>query len=274
MPTPRIDAFTFIDATIAQPRHLTVAPGPRHRTLVRRLCDEAEARRAQPIGADVADAMISRARAAHPDLAFGQAEAHRLPFPDASFDVVTANSAILHLSDPERAVSGFARALTPGGRVAITVWDLPERCRLFGWVLAALDTAGAQPPPDIPAGPPFFRFADDDELVGLLGTNGLGNVTTEPSPPPIGLPPPTRSGVASWTARFAPQRSSGDSCRTSSNESAGPSTPWRRPPRPHMGSRSPSASGSLSPADDLPGVRPDEAAAPIGPGSDVPAWQN
>jgi toxin-antitoxin system PIN domain toxin len=43
VPTPRIDAFTFIDATIAQPRHLTVAPGPRHLTLVRRLCDEADA---------------------------------------------------------------------------------------------------------------------------------------------------------------------------------------------------------------------------------------
>jgi toxin-antitoxin system PIN domain toxin len=43
VPTPRPDAFAFVDATRAQPLHLAVDPGPRHLTLVRRLCDEADA---------------------------------------------------------------------------------------------------------------------------------------------------------------------------------------------------------------------------------------
>lgn len=43
VPTPRPDAFSFIDATRAQPLHVPLAPGPRHLALVRRLCDEADA---------------------------------------------------------------------------------------------------------------------------------------------------------------------------------------------------------------------------------------
>jgi uncharacterized protein len=43
VPTPRDDAFAFIDAVRAQPSHVTVDPGPRHLALVRRLCDEGDA---------------------------------------------------------------------------------------------------------------------------------------------------------------------------------------------------------------------------------------
>lgn len=53
VPTPRADAFAFIEATCAQPLHVPVAPGPRHLPLVRRLCDEADA-----VGDLVPDAVI------------------------------------------------------------------------------------------------------------------------------------------------------------------------------------------------------------------------
>lgn len=43
VPTPLVDAFAFIDAVAGQPRHLPIAPGPRHLALVRRLCEEADA---------------------------------------------------------------------------------------------------------------------------------------------------------------------------------------------------------------------------------------
>lgn len=43
VPTPRQDAFAFIDAVLAQPQHLSLGPGPRHVSLLRRLCDEADA---------------------------------------------------------------------------------------------------------------------------------------------------------------------------------------------------------------------------------------
>ncbi len=43
VPTPRPEAFAFVDATRAQRTHLPVAPGPRHIALLRELCDEADA---------------------------------------------------------------------------------------------------------------------------------------------------------------------------------------------------------------------------------------
>lgn len=43
IPSPRAEAFAFIDTTWAQPHHLLIGPGPRHLTLLRELCDEADA---------------------------------------------------------------------------------------------------------------------------------------------------------------------------------------------------------------------------------------
>ena len=43
VPTPRADAFAFIEAVCAQPHHARLTPGPRHLALVRELCDEADA---------------------------------------------------------------------------------------------------------------------------------------------------------------------------------------------------------------------------------------
>ena len=43
-------------------------------------------------------------------------DAHRLPFPSDSLDLVIANSALHHL-DPERIVSEIGRVLKPGGRL-------------------------------------------------------------------------------------------------------------------------------------------------------------
>ncbi|MGH2782066.1 MAG: type II toxin-antitoxin system VapC family toxin [Thermoleophilaceae bacterium] len=60
VPTPRAEAFAFIEATCAQPLHLPIAPGPRHLALLRTLCDEADA-----LGDLVGDAVIAAVAAEH-----------------------------------------------------------------------------------------------------------------------------------------------------------------------------------------------------------------
>ena len=87
---------------------------------------QAAARGASVVGVDVAEAMIARARSAHPELEFRRADAHELPFTDASFDAVVGNLAVMHLSRPERAIAEFARVLRPGGRLALTAWAHPS----------------------------------------------------------------------------------------------------------------------------------------------------
>lgn len=152
-------------------RLLDVATGPGH------VAGLAAARGANATGVDIAESMLAIARRRWPAAAFRHADAHQLPFAGGSFDAITGNFALMHLGRPEHAVAEFARVLVPGGTLAVTVWDEPERTALFGAVLAALDACGAAPPADIPAGPAFFRFSTDDELTALLEGQGLEQVT-------------------------------------------------------------------------------------------------
>ena len=44
VPTPRDEAFAYVDAVRAQPSHRALEPGPLHLELLRRVCDEADAK--------------------------------------------------------------------------------------------------------------------------------------------------------------------------------------------------------------------------------------
>jgi SAM-dependent methyltransferase len=148
-------------------RVLDVATGPGW------VAAHAAERGASVVGIDVADAMIARARNAHPGLEFRRADAHELPFADASFDAVVGNLAVMHLSRPERAMAEFARVLRPGGRVALTAWADPSQHRLAGVFLDAVAEARATPPADLPPGPDFFRFSDEEAFAAVLRRQGL-----------------------------------------------------------------------------------------------------
>lgn len=43
LPTPLAEAFAFIDRTCAQPTYVSSGPGPRHMSLLRRQCEDADA---------------------------------------------------------------------------------------------------------------------------------------------------------------------------------------------------------------------------------------
>lgn len=150
-------------------RVLDVATGPGW------VAAQAAERGASAVGVDVAGAMIARARGAHPELEFRRADAHELPFADASFDAVVGNLAVMHLSRPERAMAEFARVLRPGGRLVLTAWAHPSQHRLAGVFLDALAEARAVPPADLPRGPDFFRFSDEEEFAAALRQQGLAS---------------------------------------------------------------------------------------------------
>lgn len=167
---PLLDAVGVVPGT----RLLDVATGPGH------LPARAAERGAVPVGVDVADAMVTRARELYPTLEFHRGDAEELPFADAEFDAVTANFLLPHLARPERAMAELVRVLAPGGRLALATWDVPSRARLFGFFLEAFSEVGAAPPSDLPAGPDVFRFADDAAFTELLTTAGLRDVEVSP----------------------------------------------------------------------------------------------
>jgi SAM-dependent methyltransferase len=151
-------------AVRAGSRLLDVACGPGF------VSEAAAARRAQPVGVDVATAMVERARARCPDLTFVVGDALRLPFPDASFDAVTMNFGILHVSQPERALAEARRVLVPGGRLAFTTWLAQGNAEDEITDAALADHAIAV---EVPEGPSYYVFADPDEARQALAGRGF-----------------------------------------------------------------------------------------------------
>jgi SAM-dependent methyltransferase len=85
-----------------------------------------------------------------PDIVWTEGDAESLPYPDATFDVVTSQFGHIFAPRPEVAVSEMRRVLKPGGRVAFATWP-PEHFvgRFFAFVgrYSPPPPSGAAPPP-------------------------------------------------------------------------------------------------------------------------------
>src|SRR6187401_680063 len=78
----------------------------------------------QVTGIDMTPEMVAKARAAATALGvdnveFLEGEAERLPFPDASFDVVISNGVIDLIPDKDAVFAELYRVLEPGGRIQV-----------------------------------------------------------------------------------------------------------------------------------------------------------
>jgi SAM-dependent methyltransferase len=166
---PLLDAAGVHSGT----RVVDVATGPGY------VAGRAADRGARVIGVDVTEQMLLVARSRHRAVDFRQGDAQQLPLDDDAFDAAVCNFGLLHFGRPERAAAELARVLAPGGRAALTTWDEPSRSRWLGVMLDAIAAVGAAPPPDVPVGPPMFRFADDAEFTRLLVGAGLLDVRVD-----------------------------------------------------------------------------------------------
>jgi SAM-dependent methyltransferase len=157
---PLLDAAAVREGS----RLLDVACGPGY------VAEAAAARGAGPVGLDFAAAMVAQARRRCPGLTVVEGDAQLLPFADASFDAVTMNFGILHLSQPEAALAEARRVLVPGGRYAFTAWveegHAPDEI---------VETAVAEHAVSVqlPEGPPVYRFADPGECRRALAGAGF-----------------------------------------------------------------------------------------------------
>ena len=77
-----------------------------------------------------------------------------------------------HFPNPEVALQEAFRVLKPSGRVAFTVWDVPERAVGFGAVYTAVRAHGSLDV-GLPGGPNFFLFSDPDQSTKTLLNAGF-----------------------------------------------------------------------------------------------------
>lgn len=102
-----------------------------------------------------------------------------LPFPDNSFDKISCRMGFMFFPDMQLAANEMARVLKPGGRVATSVWDVPEK---NFWVTATMGTVNRnmELPPPPPGAPGMFRCAKPGLMQEVFEKAGFKNITEKP----------------------------------------------------------------------------------------------
>ncbi|HSD14201.1 MAG TPA: methyltransferase domain-containing protein [Flavobacterium sp.] len=99
-----------------------------------------------------------------------------LPFPDNTFDAISCRFGFMFFPDMELAAKEMVRVLKPGGKIATSVWNVPEK---NFWITAMMGTIHKNmeitPPP--PGTPGMFRCAKEGLMTDLFTQVGLKNVS-------------------------------------------------------------------------------------------------
>jgi SAM-dependent methyltransferase len=140
----------------------------------------AAARGARATGVDLAAGMLALGRTRHPHVELLEGDAEALPFGDGAFDAVVGGFVLNHLPTVEMGVAEAARVLAPGGRMAVAVWQRPDRNRLLGELTAAVRDAGVAVRGGLPDGPDPYRLADPADMRALLAAAGAASARARP----------------------------------------------------------------------------------------------
>lgn len=135
------------------------------------------------VGVDLSSAMLAVARRTTEqeglaNVEFLQADAQIHPFDAASFDAAVSRTAAMFFADRVAALANIGRALVPGGRLALLVWQSPQRNEWFLELTGAL-AAGRQLPPPPPDAPHPFTLADPAVTRQVVSAAGYTDVTVE-----------------------------------------------------------------------------------------------
>jgi len=102
-----------------------------------------------------------------------QADAMRLPFPDASFDAVVCQFGVMFFPDKSKAYSEARRVLKPAGVFIFNVWDRIEENEFAHVVTLALESVFPQDPPRFMARTPH-GYHERRTLERDLAAGGFG----------------------------------------------------------------------------------------------------
>lgn len=98
-----------------------------------------------------------------------------LPFADNSFDAISCRFGFMFFPDIHLAAKEIVRVLKPAGRIATSVWNIPEK---NFWVTAIMGTINRkmQLPPQPPESTGMFRCAKEGLMTDLFSQAGLKNI--------------------------------------------------------------------------------------------------
>ena len=104
------------------------------------------------------------------------ADVCELPFDDNSFDAISCRFGFMFFPDMLMAAKEMARVLKPGGRIATSVWNVPEKNFWITSIIGTINKNMELPAPP-PGAPGMFRCAADGFIAGLFKGAGLKNIS-------------------------------------------------------------------------------------------------
>jgi ubiquinone/menaquinone biosynthesis C-methylase UbiE len=99
-----------------------------------------------------------------------------MPFDDNTFDAISCRFGFMFFPDMLLAAKEMVRVLKPGGKIATSVWGIPEK---NFWVTAVMGTIhkNMELPAPPPGAPGMFRCAKDGLISDLFSQAGLKNIS-------------------------------------------------------------------------------------------------
>jgi SAM-dependent methyltransferase len=143
------------------------------------------ARSGSALGVDLSASALEHARRLSDqeglhNLSYEQADAQVHPFPPGHFDIGISRFGVMFFADPVAAFSNIGRALRPGARLVVIVWQDRSRNEwnsAIGQSLATGPAAPTSPAPAAPAsGPDPFSLGDQATAGSILTASGFGDV--------------------------------------------------------------------------------------------------
>jgi SAM-dependent methyltransferase len=133
---------------------------------------------AELLATDLNPAMVSLGSTRVPSADWEQADALRLPYPDARFDLVACQFGAMFFPDKAAAYAEARRVLRPSGCLLFNTWDVVATHGFDAVVMAGLERAFPGDPPNFLVAIPH-GYADRDVVVRDLTAGGLETVVVE-----------------------------------------------------------------------------------------------
>lgn len=151
-------------------------------------------------GVDIATNLLVQAReraaAEHLSITFDEGDAEHLPYPNASFDMVTTMFGAMFAPHPELVAAEFARVLKPGGMLAMANWNPAS------FSGAMFKVSGRHVPPPAGIAPPVL-WGDEATVRHRLGAQ-FHNIQTEIIPMLFDMPATPAQVVEFFRRYFGP----------------------------------------------------------------------
>ncbi len=153
---------------------------------------------ASALGVDISPGAVDRARAQTTgvdNVAFECADAQVYGFEPGSFDVVISRFGTMFFQDPVAAFTNIGRALRPGGRLVMVVWQAGDRNEWRVTIQRAIGSGDAN-------GPDAFSLGDPATVDKLLRAAGFTDVELTDLDEPVYYGPDVDAAVE-WVRGFA-----------------------------------------------------------------------